>query len=97
VVRSANPEYEAGELLYSWVRWERFTLVDEPNLQYLQKVKPGVDPVHYLGPLGAPGLTAYAGITQIAKTERGETIVASAATAPWAWSLHSWRSYGACP
>jgi hypothetical protein len=67
VVRSANPEFAVGDLLYSWVRRERFTVVDEPNLQYLQKVQPGVDPVHYLGPLGAPGLTAYAGITQIGK------------------------------
>lgn len=80
VVRSANPAYAVGDLLYSWVRWERFTVVDEPNLQYLQKVKAGVDPVHYLGPLGAPGLTAYAGITQIARPKSGETIVVSATT-----------------
>src|SRR5439155_21079012 len=44
VVRSANLEYAVGDLLYAWVRWERFTVVDEPNLQYLQKVKAGVDP-----------------------------------------------------
>jgi NADPH-dependent curcumin reductase CurA len=80
VVRSANPDYAMGDLLYSWVRWERFTIVDKPNLQYLQKVKAGVDPVHYLGPLGTPGLTAYAGITQVAKPRRGETIVVSATT-----------------
>src|SRR5437660_1171397 len=81
VVRSANPAYAVGDLLYSWVRWERFTVVDEPNLQYLQKVKAGVDPAHYLGPLGAPGLTGYAGLTQIAKPKAGETIVVSATTA----------------
>jgi predicted dehydrogenase len=80
VVRSANPEYAVGDLVYSWVRWERFTVVDEPNLQYLQKVKPGVDPAHYLGPFGAPGLTAYAGITRIAKPKSGQTIVVSATT-----------------
>src|SRR3989441_7856761 len=39
VLRSANPKYAVSDLLYSWVRWERFTVVDEPNLQYLQKVK----------------------------------------------------------
>jgi len=78
VVRSANPKFAVGDLLYSCVRWERFTVVDEPNLQYLQKVKAGVDPVHYLGPLGAPGLTGYAGITQIARLKSGETIVVSA-------------------
>src|SRR5437868_5348356 len=80
VVRSANPKYRVGDLLYSWVRWERFTVVDEPNLQYLQKVEAGNDPVHYLGPLCAPGLTAYAGITQIARPKSGETIVVSATT-----------------
>src|SRR5438046_3258195 len=38
VLRSANSGFAAGDLLYSWVRWERFTVVDEPNLKYLQKV-----------------------------------------------------------
>jgi NADPH-dependent curcumin reductase CurA len=80
VVRSANPKYAVGELLYSWVRWERFTVVDEPNLPYLQKIKAGIDPLYYLGPLGTPGLTGYAGITQIAKPKSGETIVVSATT-----------------
>src|SRR5207247_2240078 len=32
VLRSANPKYAVGELLYSWVRWERFTVVDELGL-----------------------------------------------------------------
>jgi len=80
VLRSANPGFAAGDRLYSWVRWERFTVVDEPNLKYLQKVKAGVDPVHYLGPLGTPGLTGYAGITQVARPKKGETIVVSATT-----------------
>jgi NADPH-dependent curcumin reductase CurA len=35
VLRSANPDDAVGDLLYSWVRWERFTVVDEPNLKYL--------------------------------------------------------------
>jgi len=64
---TALSAFISGADLFSWVRWERFTVVDEPNLQYLQKVKAGIDPVHYLGPLGAPGLTGYAGITQVAK------------------------------
>src|SRR3989442_3266059 len=80
LVRSANPDYAMGDLLYSWVRGERFTIVDTPNLQYLQKVKAGSDPVHYLGPFGTPGLTAYAGITQVARPRSGETIVVSATT-----------------
>ena len=92
VVRSANPEYAAGDLVYSWVRWEKFTPVDQPNLQYLQKVKTGVDPVHYLGPLGTPGLTAYAGITRIAKPNSGETIVVSATTGAVGMVASHWQS-----
>jgi len=33
-------------------------------------VKAGIDPVHYLGPLGAPGLTGYAGTLESAKPKR---------------------------
>src|SRR5947208_8006501 len=80
VVRSKNPEYAPGEIVYSWVRWETFTVVDEANLQYLHTVKPDIDPVYYLGPLGTPGLTGYAGITQLAKPKKGETVVVSATT-----------------
>ncbi len=80
VVRSKNPEYAPGEIVYSWVRWETFTVIDEANLQYLHTVKPDIDPVYYLGPLGTPGLTGYAGITQVAKPKKGETVVVSATT-----------------
>src|SRR6266566_6892326 len=80
VVRSKNPEYAPGEIVYAWVRWETFTVVDEANLQYLHTVKPDIDPVYYLGPLGTPGLTGYAGITQVAKPKQGETFVVSATT-----------------
>src|SRR5438093_6246117 len=36
VLRSANPENAMRDVVYSWVRWERFAVVDEPKLQYLQ-------------------------------------------------------------
>src|SRR5438552_18865147 len=28
VVRSKNPEYAPGDIVYAWVRWETFTVVD---------------------------------------------------------------------
>src|SRR6266478_2636751 len=80
VVRSKNPEYAPGEIVYAWVRWETFTVVDEANLQYVHTVTPDIDPLYYLGPLGTPGLTGYAGITQVAKPKQGETVVVSATT-----------------
>src|SRR5436190_20334052 len=80
VVRSKNPAYAPGDIVYAWVRWETFTVVDEANLQYVHTVTPDIDPVYYLGPLGTPGLTGYAGITQVAKPKKGETVVVSATT-----------------
>src|SRR6266571_9296033 len=80
VVRSKNPDYAPGDIVYAWVRWETFTVVDEANLQYVHTVTPDIDPVYYLGPLGTPGLTGYAGITQVAKPKQGETVVVSATT-----------------
>src|SRR5438067_2121302 len=80
VVRSKNPEYAPGDIVYAWVRWETFTVIDEANLQYLHTVTPDLDPVYYLGPLGTPRLTGYAGITQVAKPKKGETVVVSATT-----------------
>ena len=79
VVRSKNPEYAPGEIVYAWVRWETFTVVDEANLQYVHTVTPDIDPVYYLGPLGTPGLTGYAGITQVAK-RLGLTVVGMASS-----------------
>src|SRR5205814_1400296 len=80
VMRSKNPEYAPGDIVYAWVRWETCTVVDEANLRYVHTVTPAIDPVYYLGPLGTPGLTGYAGITQVAKPKKGETVVVSATT-----------------
>src|SRR5947209_20616644 len=40
VVRSNNVAFAPGEILYAWVRWETFIVVDEANLPYLQPVQP---------------------------------------------------------
>src|SRR5258706_10761371 len=66
VVRSNNVDFAPGEILYAWVRWEKFTVVDQSNLQYLQKVENKIDTVYYLGPLVGPWLTGYPGRTQYA-------------------------------
>src|SRR6266700_4934471 len=48
VVRSKNPEYAPGDIVYEWVRWETCTVVDEAKLQYLHTVKRDIDTVYYL-------------------------------------------------
>lgn len=39
----------------------------------------GLDPAHYLGALGMPGLTAFAGLYDIGRPKKGETIFVSSA------------------
>jgi len=48
----ANPKYAVGDLLYSWVRWERFTVVEEPNSVPAEVKQYWI--LSHLGPLGAP-------------------------------------------
>ena len=50
------------------------------NGQDVQVVDASVPLQHYLGALGMPGLTAYAGIQRIAKPETGQTIFVSSAS-----------------
>jgi NADPH-dependent curcumin reductase CurA len=48
-----------------------------------QKIVPGDAPLStYLGIMGMPGLTAYAGMKRLAKPQAGETVVVSAASGP---------------
>lgn len=42
----------------------------------------GVPPQTHLGVLGMPGLTAYAGLTELGRPQPGETLVVAAATGP---------------
>jgi NADPH-dependent curcumin reductase CurA len=49
----------------------------------LQKLDVQSDmPSHYLGMLGMPGLTAWAGMTQLAKVQAGDVVLVSAALGP---------------
>jgi hypothetical protein len=45
----------------------------------LQKIPAEIDAIHYLGPLGVNGLTAYFGLLKVGQPEAGETVMVSAA------------------
>jgi NADPH-dependent curcumin reductase CurA len=42
-------------------------------------IDPGHDPIHYLGPMGVNGLTAYFGLLDVGNPEPGNTVMVSAA------------------
>ena len=54
-----------------------------PALAYkLPALYPSIDPKHFLGALGMPGLTAWASLHEIGKPKKGETIFVSSAAGP---------------
>ncbi len=80
VVRSNLDGYAAGDWVLSFSGWQDYALSDGKGVTRL-----GPSPTHpswALGILGMPGFTAWAGLIQIGKPKKGETIAVAAATGP---------------
>ncbi|HYW03080.1 MAG TPA: NADP-dependent oxidoreductase [Gammaproteobacteria bacterium] len=83
VVRSRSSELAEGDLVSSMYGWrEYFAAPPSPaGGMPLMKVDPDLAPLPaYLGVLGMPGLTAYAGLLEIGQPSTGETVLVSAAS-----------------
>jgi len=78
VLASRHDGFSAGDFVLSMNGWrERFVC----DGQGLTKVDPALAPVQaYLGVLGMPGMTAYAGLLRIGEPKPGETVFVSAAS-----------------
>ena len=82
VVASKHDGYEEGQLVQGLTGWQDWTVAsDSAPLLPVPEV-PGVSPSAYLGVLGATGLTAWVGLTDIGRPQPGETVVVSAAAGP---------------
>jgi NADPH-dependent curcumin reductase len=81
VVESRHPQYKKGDKLIGLTGLQDFVLIDGSEKGGFQKVPgvPFVSDTMFLGVLGITGLTAYFGMTEIAKPEKGETLIVSAA------------------
>jgi NADPH-dependent curcumin reductase CurA len=78
VVASADPEFQPGDLVVGARGWQTHSV---STGKQLVKIKKGAAPLSaYLGVLGMPGATAYAGVNEICKPKPGETFVVSAAS-----------------
>ncbi len=78
VVESKDPGFAAGDYVVGFVGgWQEHHIA---TAEALTKVDPNVAPLSaYLGVLGMPGLTAWAGLTQILEPKEGETLFVSGA------------------
>ena len=78
VIESNNPNFQPGDYLVDFAGgWKEYYLTKGERTQ---KVDPNLAPLSsYLGVLGMPGMTAWAGVTQILKPKEGETMFVSGA------------------
>lgn len=80
VVESRSPKRQPGDMVLAYVGWQSHAVVDA---RHTRKLDPEAAPVSTaLGVLGMPGFTAYAGLLEIGRPEKGETVVVAAATGP---------------
>ncbi|OSP53941.1 NADP-dependent oxidoreductase [Pseudoruegeria sp. SK021] len=80
VVRSDVSGFEAGDWVVAFGGWQDYALSDGTGV-----INMGKSPEHpswALGVLGMPGLTAWAGLTQIGQPKAGETLVVAGASGP---------------
>jgi NADPH-dependent curcumin reductase CurA len=78
VVASAHPDFVPGNIVVGARGWQTHSVTAGERLV---KIAKGAAPLSaYLGVLGMPGATAYAGVTEICKPKSGETFVVSAAS-----------------
>jgi NADPH-dependent curcumin reductase CurA len=80
VVSSGVEGYEAGDWVVAFGGWQDYTLSDGTGVINMGKTPQ--NPSWALGVLGMPGLTAWAGLTQIGQPKEGETLVVAGASGP---------------
>ncbi|CAN6353207.1 unnamed protein product [Urochloa humidicola] len=79
VVASGHPDFVVGDYVWGMTGWEEYTLI--PNPESLFKINhPEMPLSYYTGVLGMPGLTAYAGLYDVAKPKKGDYVFVSAAS-----------------
>ena len=78
VIASNAPGIDVGDYVNSMYGWREYYVCPAAEVQ---KVDPEVGPIQaYLGTLGMPGLTAYAGLLRVGEFKDGETVFVSAAS-----------------
>jgi NADPH-dependent curcumin reductase CurA len=82
VVKSNADGYETGDLVYLRGPWESYTVYpNAAEVGELRVLKPaaGIPLSYYIGILGMPGMTAWAGVNVLSHPKAGETLYVSAA------------------
>jgi NADPH-dependent curcumin reductase CurA len=78
VVESNSPDHQVGDVVLHGLGWREYAVVDAKQARVLDpKAAPSLSV--YLGVLGMTGLTAYAGLLDVAEFKPGDTVFVSGA------------------
>ncbi|KDP39116.1 hypothetical protein JCGZ_00873 [Jatropha curcas] len=82
VVESRHADFKVGDFVWGITTWEEYSYIATPTPQTLFKINPTDDlPLsYYLGILGMPGITAYAGFYEVGAPKKGDYVFVSAAS-----------------
>src|ERR1700741_5255908 len=77
VIESRNAQFKKGDKILGLTGLQEYVLIEAQSKYPFQKVPsiPFVSDTLFLGALGMTGFTAYFGMTEIAKPQKGETLV----------------------
>ncbi|MEU0935950.1 MULTISPECIES: NADP-dependent oxidoreductase [unclassified Embleya] len=79
VVASRAPGFEVGDAVQHWLGWREYSVVPGKGAGAV-KVDPDLAPLSaYLGVLGMPGMTAWAGLLDVASFKPGDAVFVSGA------------------
>ncbi|GMP55419.1 hypothetical protein CsSME_00020240 [Camellia sinensis var. sinensis] len=79
VVDSDSPNFKPGDFITGMTGWEEYSLIKKP--EQLRKIQPNDIPLsYYVGLLGMPGFTAYAGFHEVCAPKKGDYLFVSAAS-----------------
>ena len=78
VLESRDPAFSVGDKVLAPLGWQLYGVAAAKSLRTIDASRAPV--TYYLGVLGMPGMTAWFGLSEIAKPKGGETLVVSAAS-----------------
>ena len=76
VVASNVDSINVGDRVTAPTGWQQYVAL---SAEHVTVIAADHDPIHYLGPMGVNGLTAYFGLLDVGKPKAGETVMVSAA------------------
>lgn len=79
VIRSGDPAFAVGDRVVGEMGWTEMGVMAAPETRRVSRDLPAAA---HLGVLGMPGLTAWAGVTQLAKVGAGDIFSVDAAAGP---------------